>query len=137
MVEEYTDDDPFLDLFPAFNNTNGFPAVSKNAAKAAAKVAAKAASTQVEPAKKPRILANGTDLILSQEQPGAIKNRYIRFSDTQVTDMSISKGQDSYTQVTIKLDVYGGFDTKLVDIPPHIPVEQHPRYVMGVFDAKK
>ncbi len=125
MVEEYTGDKPF--------NTSAKAILSQTGSNKATF----SQTGKANPNTKPRIMANGTDLILSDDGPGIINNKYIRFKDATMVDMSINRSQDAYTQLTVTFNVYAGFDTKNIEIPNYLPVEQHPRYVQGVFDAKR
>lgn len=86
---------------------------------------------------RPRFVGNGTDLIVNDDGLGTGNDKYIRFQNANISDMNIARVKDGFTEVTLKLIVYGGFDTKVVDIPSHIPTDQHGRYVQGVFDAKR
>ncbi len=133
MVEQYHGDKSFSDV-------NSKPLAVKNHNNYNAKKSSggHGHGTGVEVQKRPHIIAmNGNDLIISDEAPGMNQNRYIRFSNVSISEVMTERGQDAFTTATIKLNVYGGFDTKIVDIPDHIPGDQWARYVQGVFDAKK
>jgi hypothetical protein len=97
-----------------------------------------AASSLLNQALRPRFVANGNDLILSiNNTPGKEKNEYIIFKNANVKEMGIKSSINEYVEITLTISAYDGFNTKVIELPKHIPVEQHARYVQGVFDKNE
>ena len=84
---------------------------------------------------EPRIMADGKNLIVHDIGVSSI-NRYIRFKDVNISDINITKSMNDMNTVGISLGCVE-MDMKTIEIPSHIPVEQHAMYISGVFNGSK
>lgn len=83
--------------------------------------------------KQPRVIANGDDLILLDISAGS-ENMYFIFRDFNVNDLNIQVCQDNFPTMSLTGRSYGGgVEGRQINIPTHIPVDQHVRYIQGVF----
>jgi hypothetical protein len=84
--------------------------------------------------KQPRVIANGSDLILLDISSGS-ENMYFIYRDFNVSDMNIEIHQDNFPCISLTGRAYGGgVECRQINVPDHIPIEQHARYIQGVFD---
>ena len=90
---------------------------------------------QLQPNSKLGIIADGQQVIIKNNS-NTEGNVYHCFKGFSVNDFGFQTSLGNYPQINISGSC-NSFVSKEIDIPDHIPEEQHARYILGVFNAKE